>query len=218
MLPLNERNLYSYPASNPTHLATCGKPPLMSVSLTVVSLIVTSILVEQFSYKLPFEWYCGGVILFTMEQFEKINGMGNVYFGWGKEDDDLFRRYSGLSILLTGFLFLFFSVGFLQVVSNWRGQSLMLAVTVSVGIALWTMEGEITVPVGGTTSCWVAGNLNNAVVSRFCSDSCCCSVGTDRPLTGCVIWSLDWRVTERVGQWLVWWSTYVWVCPSSRRK
>jgi xylosylprotein 4-beta-galactosyltransferase len=71
MIPLNGRNPYTYPETNPTHLATC---------------------VEQFGYKLPFPWYCGGVILFTMEQYEKINGMGNVYFGWGKEDDDLYRR------------------------------------------------------------------------------------------------------------------------------
>ena len=48
--------------------------------------------VEQFNYKLPFKWYSGGVIAFTLEQYEKINGMSNVYFGWGKEDDDLHRR------------------------------------------------------------------------------------------------------------------------------
>eukprot|EP00118_Oscarella_pearsei_P002175 m.9744 g.9744 ORF g.9744 m.9744 type:complete len:331 (+) comp21601_c0_seq1:314-1306(+) len=71
MLPLNEKNQYSYPQSNPHHLATC---------------------VQQFDYKLPFAWYNGGVVSFTMDQYQKINGMSNVYFGWGKEDDDLYRR------------------------------------------------------------------------------------------------------------------------------
>jgi len=36
--------------------------------------------------------YFGGVTLFNMEDFKEINGYSNDYWGWGFEDDDLFRR------------------------------------------------------------------------------------------------------------------------------
>jgi hypothetical protein len=40
----------------------------------------------------PFEQYFGGVTIFSMEDFEKINGYSNKYWGWGFEDDDLLLR------------------------------------------------------------------------------------------------------------------------------
>ena len=36
--------------------------------------------------------YFGGVTLFPIDVFEKINGFSNKYWGWGFEDDDLFLR------------------------------------------------------------------------------------------------------------------------------
>ena len=39
-----------------------------------------------------FEEYFGGVTMFPMEQFEKINGYSNKYWGWGYEDTDLLYR------------------------------------------------------------------------------------------------------------------------------
>ena len=41
---------------------------------------------------LPFEHYFGGITLFPIDLFERINGFSNVYWGWGFEDDDLRYR------------------------------------------------------------------------------------------------------------------------------
>ena len=41
---------------------------------------------------LPFDSYFGGITLFPIDQFEKINGFSNLYWGWGFEDDDLRYR------------------------------------------------------------------------------------------------------------------------------
>ncbi|CAB4036475.1 beta-1,4-N-acetylgalactosaminyltransferase bre-4-like [Paramuricea clavata] len=51
-----------------------------------------SVAVDKFGYRLPYFTICGGVVSFTKEQFEKINGYSNVYWGWGGEDDDLYQR------------------------------------------------------------------------------------------------------------------------------
>jgi len=39
-----------------------------------------------------FDTYFGGVTMFSVEDFEKIDGYSNKYWGWGFEDDDLFLR------------------------------------------------------------------------------------------------------------------------------
>lgn len=44
------------------------------------------------SDQLPFDTYFGGITLFPVESFKKINGFSNQYWGWGFEDDDLRRR------------------------------------------------------------------------------------------------------------------------------
>jgi len=49
-------------------------------------------IVEQFGWNLAYPEYVGGVTAFDEESFVKINGFGNEYWGWGAEDDDLFRR------------------------------------------------------------------------------------------------------------------------------
>jgi hypothetical protein len=59
------------PVSTPTHLATR---------------------VEQFSYKLPYQGYFGGVTIFDRGSFIKVNGYSNSYWGWGAEDDDILFR------------------------------------------------------------------------------------------------------------------------------
>jgi len=42
--------------------------------------------------KETFEQYFGGVTMFTVEDFKKIDGYSNKYWGWGYEDDDLLYR------------------------------------------------------------------------------------------------------------------------------
>jgi len=41
---------------------------------------------------ITFPSYFGGITLFPVEDFEKINGFSNIYWGWGFEDDDLRYR------------------------------------------------------------------------------------------------------------------------------
>ena len=43
-------------------------------------------------HKEIFNSYFGGVTLFPIEIFQKINGYSNDYWGWGFEDDDLLKR------------------------------------------------------------------------------------------------------------------------------
>ena len=54
---------------------------------------LASILVnDNNTHKSIFAQYFGGVTLFPVETFEKINGYSNEYWGWGFEDDDLLWR------------------------------------------------------------------------------------------------------------------------------
>ncbi|RUS73395.1 hypothetical protein EGW08_018834, partial [Elysia chlorotica] len=47
---------------------------------------------SKWQYGLPYNAYYGGVVSFTKEQYRKINGGSNLFFGWGGEDDDLMTR------------------------------------------------------------------------------------------------------------------------------
>lgn len=63
---------YSY-VNKPTHLAT-------------------NFISGKDTFGIHFDQYFGGVTLFPLDIFEKINGYSNEYWGWGFEDDDLFYR------------------------------------------------------------------------------------------------------------------------------
>lgn len=70
MIP-NDDCDYSYPTEHPVHIATQ---------------------LSKYNYGMSYPDYFGGVVLFTKEQVEKINGYSNDYWDWGMEDDDLFWR------------------------------------------------------------------------------------------------------------------------------
>lgn len=69
---------YSFPTC-PTHIATK---------------------VEQFRYKMPYPQYFGGVTLFPNEDFRKANGYSNNFWGWGAEDDELYKHMVSLGITI----------------------------------------------------------------------------------------------------------------------
>lgn len=51
----------------------CGKNPRhLSVS------------VDKFNYTLPYKQLIGGAAAFTHDQYSKVNGYSNSYWGWGK--------------------------------------------------------------------------------------------------------------------------------------
>ena len=43
-------------------------------------------------FRLPYPSIFGGATLFTPDEFKKVNGFSNEYYGWGGEDDDMFNR------------------------------------------------------------------------------------------------------------------------------
>ncbi|KAL3998992.1 N-terminal region of glycosyl transferase group 7 family protein [Acanthocheilonema viteae] len=74
LLAEDDRNIYSCP-DQPRHM---------------------SVAVNKFQYKLPYGSIFGGVCAIKTEQFVKINGFSNSYWGWGGEDDDLSMRVTSV--------------------------------------------------------------------------------------------------------------------------
>ena len=70
MLPYDDC-YYGHPGDSPKHIATW---------------------LSQWGYTLRDTEYFGGVVIFTAEQFERINGYNTEYVRWGMEDDDLYWR------------------------------------------------------------------------------------------------------------------------------
>ncbi|KAI6182363.1 Beta-1,4-N-acetylgalactosaminyltransferase bre-4 [Aphelenchoides bicaudatus] len=64
LLPEDDRNVYSCPEQPRHH----------------------SVAVDKFAYKLPYGGIFGGVSAMTRQQYVKMNGFSNDYWGWGGED------------------------------------------------------------------------------------------------------------------------------------
>ena len=52
----------------------------------------------ELGYKYTFDNFLGGVFGSTKEDFEKVNGFPNDFFGWGGEDDAFYNRYAKYDI------------------------------------------------------------------------------------------------------------------------
>lgn len=78
LVPMDDRNLYRC-FDNPRHLAVG---------------------MDKFNFQLPYKNFFGGVSSLSKDQFLKINGFPNTYWGWGGEDDDVYGRviHRGMSI------------------------------------------------------------------------------------------------------------------------
>ncbi len=48
--------------------------------------------IEEYGWKLPYEYFLGGVFMSDKASFLKINGFANEYWGWGEEDNELHDR------------------------------------------------------------------------------------------------------------------------------
>jgi len=70
LIPEDDRNIYSCSA-DPRHM---------------------SVAVDKFDYKLPYRAIFGGATALTPDQFRKLNGFSNMFWGWGGEDDDMAAR------------------------------------------------------------------------------------------------------------------------------
>ncbi|XP_060558737.1 beta-1,4-galactosyltransferase 4-like, partial [Ruditapes philippinarum] len=80
LVPINDNNLYRCSEYGPKHMVTQNS--------------------AFENGKLPYSGYVGGVIAFTTLQYAKINGFSNLYFGWGGEDDDMFKRIRARNMTL----------------------------------------------------------------------------------------------------------------------
>ncbi|XP_076147757.1 beta-1,4-galactosyltransferase 7 isoform X1 [Alosa pseudoharengus] len=69
LLPMNEALDYSFPEEGPFHVASPELHPL-------------------YHYKT----YVGGILLLSKQHYQMCNGMSNRFWGWGREDDEFFRR------------------------------------------------------------------------------------------------------------------------------
>ncbi len=71
MIPEDDRTTYSCSHFNPKHISSS---------------------VDKFKYLLPYDTLVGGVFAISKEQYRKLNGYSNNYWGWGAEGKIYFIR------------------------------------------------------------------------------------------------------------------------------
>uniref|UniRef100_A0AC35TSC8 Beta-1,4-galactosyltransferase 7 n=1 Tax=Rhabditophanes sp. KR3021 TaxID=114890 RepID=A0AC35TSC8_9BILA len=72
LLPLNQNLSYTFPGNGSVkHISAGPYHPI-----------------KRYDYKK----FIGGVLMLTMADYKKVNGMSNKYWGWGLEDDEFFLR------------------------------------------------------------------------------------------------------------------------------
>lgn len=69
LIPQTHEIKYDFPVSGPVHLASPELHP-----------------------KYHYPNYVGGILMLSHQDFKKCNGMSNNFWGWGREDDELFLR------------------------------------------------------------------------------------------------------------------------------
>lgn len=75
---------------NQNHLYACSTAPRHMCSS-----------LNTFRYNLMYRDLFGGVIAIRRDQFKRINGFSNMYWGWGGEDDDLSERITNSGLKIT---------------------------------------------------------------------------------------------------------------------
>ncbi|XP_055846874.1 beta-1,4-N-acetylgalactosaminyltransferase bre-4 [Episyrphus balteatus] len=58
---------------------------------------------DIFRYNLPYRGLFGGVVSIRSVQFQQVNGMSNLFSGWGGEDDDFYERITSRDMHIVRF-------------------------------------------------------------------------------------------------------------------
>ncbi|XP_034487287.1 beta-1,4-galactosyltransferase 2 isoform X1 [Drosophila innubila] len=58
---------------------------------------------DSWRFHLPYRTLFGGVVAISTAQFNMINGMSNLYHGWGGEDDDFYERLKVVGVEICRF-------------------------------------------------------------------------------------------------------------------
>ena len=95
-MPEDIRNVYKCNQEYPLHFAVASNAWNYSLVsnkfLLFLRFLVKFIYFNNKSTSGYRKIYFGGVNAFTKQQYLKVNGMSNLFFGWGSEDDDFRQR------------------------------------------------------------------------------------------------------------------------------